>query len=124
MEIKGKVISGTHKGTYFMSLDVYQDEFREKLKFKPYPGTLNLEISEECAREISKMQDKMGVIEGTDNYGDVKFLPAKLSEVVDGAILFPVRTQHAPEILEFVAQKNLRSKLKLNDGDEVILEIN
>ena len=55
MEIKGKVISGTHKGTYFMSLDVYQDEFREKLKFKPYPGTLNLEISEECAREISKM---------------------------------------------------------------------
>jgi riboflavin kinase len=124
MEIKGKVISGTHKGNYFMSLDVYQDEFREKLKFKPYPGTLNLEISEECAREISKMQDKMGVIEGTDNYGDVKFLPAKLNEAIDGAILFPIKTQHAPEILEFVAHENLRSKLKLNDGDEVILEIN
>lgn len=124
MEIKGKVISGTHKGTYFMSLDVYQDEFREKLKFKPYPGTLNLEISEECAREISKMQDKMGVIEGTDNYGDVKFLPAKLNRVIEGAILFPIKTQHAPEILEFVAQENLRSKLKLDDGDEVTLEIN
>ena len=107
-----------------MSLDVYQDEFREKLKFKPYPGTLNLEISEEFTREISKMQDKMGVIEGTDNYGDVKFLPAKLGGVVDGAILFPLKTQHAPEILEFVAQENLRSKLKLDDGDEVTLEIN
>ncbi|CDG64155.1 MAG: riboflavin kinase, archaea type [Methanobacterium sp.] len=123
MEIRGKVISGTNKGTYFMSLDVYQDEFKEKLKFKPYPGTLNLEISEECAQEISKMEDKMGVIEGSGNYGDVKFLLAKLSEVVDGAILFPVKTEHAPEILEFVAQENLRSKLKLKDGDTVTLKI-
>ncbi|HII84831.1 MAG TPA: DUF120 domain-containing protein, partial [Methanobacterium subterraneum] len=37
--------------------------------------------------------------------------------------LFPVKTEHSPEILEFVAQENLRSSLKLNDGDEATLKI-
>ena len=123
MEITGKVISGTRKGTYFMSLEVYKEEFRKKLKFEPFPGTLNLKISPENATQISSMQDKMGVIEGTGNYGDVKFLPAQLNGIVEGAILFPVKTEHSPEILEFVANENLRSTLKLKDGDEATLKI-
>jgi len=123
MEITGKIISGTHKGSYFMSLEVYKEEFRKKLKFEPFPGTLNLKISPENAANISSMQDKMGVIEGTGNYGDVKFLPAQLNGIVDGAILFPVKTEHSPEILEFVAKENLRIILKLKDGDEATLKI-
>ncbi len=123
MEIKGKIVSGTHKGSYFMSLEDYQDEFQEKLKFKPFPGTLNLEISKEDAGIIHDLHDKMGVIKGTGKYGDVKFLPAKLNGIVDGAILFPIKTQHPSEILEFVADENLRSKFKFNDGDEAILKI-
>jgi len=123
MEIKGKIISGTHKGSYFMSLEAYQEEFEKKLKFKPFPGTLNLEISKEKGTIIHDLHDKMGVIKGTGNYGDVKFLPAKLNGIINGAILFPVKTQHSPEILEFVADENLRSNLKLKDGDEATLKI-
>ncbi|MBI5460015.1 CTP-dependent riboflavin kinase [Methanobacterium sp.] len=123
MEITGKIISGTHKGSYFMSLEVYKEEFRKKLKFEPFPGTLNLKISPENAGNISNMQDKMGVIKGTGNYGDVKFLPAQLNGIVNGAILFPVKTEHSPEILEFVAKENLRITLKLEDGDEATLKI-
>jgi len=123
MEITGKIISGTHKGSYFMSLEVYKEEFRKKLKFEPFPGTLNLKISPENTGNISNMQDKMGVIKGTGNYGDVKFLPAQLNGIVNGAILFPVKTEHSPEILEFVAKDNLRITLKLADGDEATLKI-
>lgn len=123
MEITGKIISGTHKGSYFMSLEVYKEEFRKKLKFEPFHGTLNLKISPENANKISSMQNKMGVIEGTGNYGDVKFLPAQLNGIVDGAIVFPVKTEHSPEILEFVAKENLRITLKLEDGDEATLKI-
>jgi len=123
MEITGKIISGTHKGSYFMSLEVYKEEFRKKLKFEPFPGTFNLKISPENATNISSMQDKMGVIKGTGNYGDVKFLPAQLNGIVNGAILFPVKTEHSPEILEFVAKENLRITLKLEDGDEATLKI-
>jgi riboflavin kinase, archaea type len=123
MEITGNIVSGTRKGSYFMSLKVYQDEFQEKLGFKPFPGTLNIEISPENARSIHDLDDKMGIIKGRDNYGDVKFLPALLNHEIDGAILFPVKTQHSNEILEYVSQKNLREYLKLQDGDETVLNI-
>lgn len=123
MEILGKVVSGTHKGSYFMSLEVYQDEFQDKLGFKPFLGTLNLEISPEDAEEIQDLNNKMGTIKGTGNFGDVKFITAQLNHEIDGAILFPVKTQHSNEILEFVAAKNLRKTLKIDDGDEVTLKI-
>ena len=123
MEIKGKVISGTHKGSYFMSLEVYQDEFQEKLGFQPFLGTLNLEISEADAKAIKNLDNKMGIIRGSGNFGDVKFLAAQLNGEIGGAILFPVKTQHSNDILEFVARENLRKALQLKDGDQVILKI-
>jgi len=123
MKIIGKIVSGTHKGSYFMSLKVYQDEFREKLGFEPFPGTLNLEISPEDGKAIFDLQDKMGTIQGSGKYGDVKFIAARLNREIDGALLFPVKTQHSHEILEFVAAKNLRKSMQLKDGDQVTLEI-
>lgn len=124
MQINGKVISGTHKGSYFMSLDVYHQEFREKLGFDPFPGTLNLEISPEEGKAILDLSGEMRIIKGSGKFGDVKFLPAKLNGQIDGAILFPVKTEHSNEILEFVARENLRKVLKLKDGDQTALEIN
>lgn len=123
MEIKGKIVSGTHKGSYFMSLEVYQDEFEDKLGFEPFPGTLNIEISSEDAEALQDLDDKMGIIKGSGNFGDVKFLPAQLNREINGAILFPVKTQHPNDILEFVAGNNLRKTLKLADGDEITLKI-
>ena len=123
MEIKGIIVSGTHEGSYFMSLDVYQDEFLEKLGFKPFPGTLNLEVSPEDAKSILDLSDRMGVIKGSGNFGDVKFLPAQLNGEINGAVLFPVKTEHSDEILEFVAEENLRKAFHLKDGDPATLEI-
>ena len=129
MEIKGKIVSGTHKGSYFMSLEVYKDEFLEKLGFKPFPGTLNLEVPPEDAKAIFDLDDEMGIIKGQGSFGDVKFLMARLISAkgsdskINGAILFPMKTQHSNNILEFVAEVNLRKSLQLQDGDDSTLEI-
>lgn len=123
MKIKGIIVSGTHEGSYFMSLDVYQEEFLEKLGFKPFPGTLNLEISTEDVKSILDLSDKMGIIKGSGKFGDVKFLPAQLNEEISGAVLFPVKTEHSDEILEFVAEENLREAHQLKDGDPATLKI-
>ncbi len=40
MEIKGRIISGMGKGTYFMSQEIYIKQFQEKLHFKPFVGTI------------------------------------------------------------------------------------
>ncbi|MDD3753110.1 MAG: CTP-dependent riboflavin kinase [Methanobacterium sp.] len=123
MEVEGKVISGTRQGSYFMSLDLYQEEFLNKLGFKPFPGTLNIEISVDDAESILDISDKMGIIKGKGNFGDVKFLPAQLNGKIRGAILFPLKTHHSDEILEFVSDENLRKTLHLKDGDGTTLQI-
>jgi riboflavin kinase len=122
MEIKGKIVSGSHEGTYFMSQKIYQDKFQEKLGFQPYPGTLNLEVKPGDVQKIRDLQD-IGIITGEGRFGDVKFIRSTLNQNVDGALIFPVKTHHPPEILEFIASQNIRKSLKLEDGDQVTLTI-
>ena len=41
---KGKVTSGLGEGRYYTEQNGYTDQFKQKLGFVPYPGTLNVEI--------------------------------------------------------------------------------
>lgn len=121
MIITGRVSSGFGEGAYFMTRDVYLEQFREKLGFEPFPGTLNIEtFNPEIVRELRLKADK---IHGGGGFGDVLYVRAVLNDEVDGAILFPVKTHHRDVCLEFVAPVNLRKTLKLRDGDTVSLKI-
>lgn len=124
MEVKGIIISGMGKGTYFMSQDIYFDQFQEKLNFKPFVGTLNIKIE---ANEIRLIMDipteKFGLVRGEGKFGDVKFIKAVLNDTVEGALVFPAKTKHTEDVLEFISNKNLRESLKLKDGDTVTVKI-
>ncbi|MDD1763895.1 MAG: CTP-dependent riboflavin kinase [Methanobacteriaceae archaeon] len=123
MKIQGEIISGDNEGEYFMSLDVYKIQFMGILGFEPFPGTLNLKISAESVDLIHKLKEQMDIVKGKGNFGDVKLTKASLNNGVDGALVFPVKTSHKPEILEFIAPENVRKLMKLQDGDLVTLEI-
>jgi riboflavin kinase len=41
---------------------------------------------------------------------------------VDGAIVFPAKTTHEENYLEFIAEDKLRDKLNIVDGNVVTLE--
>lgn len=120
MEIKGIVTSGQGKGAYFMSQPIYQTQFKEKLNFNPFPGTLNIKIDEKEIDNIHNIpEDKMTNIEGKENFGDVLLIKAVLNDKIEGAIVFPKRTTHGENILEFIASKNIKEKLGIKDGDSV-----
>jgi riboflavin kinase, archaea type len=124
MQIPGFVISGTRKGGYFISQKYYSEHFNDKLGFKPFPGTLNIQIREENLAQIASIpEDEIGTIEGKNEFGEVKYIKAVLNDEISGALVFPVKTQHPQDILEFIAKDNLREKLKLQDGELVNLEI-
>jgi len=59
--ITGKIISGIKKGAFFTQLDWVQEQCLEKLGFKPFPGTLNLEIPDESAKTIEALQPQEGL---------------------------------------------------------------
>ena len=129
LNLKGVVTSGLQKAGKFMQKDTYQRQYQEKLGFIPYNGTLNVKLKNDVEINIKeKYNDKLKIIKGNKNLGDVYFLEAiictndrKISE--KGAILFPTKTVHKIDTIEFVAKNRLREKMNLKDNSLVIVSI-
>lgn len=125
MEIEGIVTTGYGKGAYFLGQKFYKSKFNEKCGFEPYPGTLNITISEEYLDDIRQIKSSCtNIIKPKEGFGGVKYIKAILNKEIDGAIVFPDKTTHDENYLEFIAKDNLRKKLNLEDGDKVKLKIN
>ena len=123
MKIDGEVKSGMGKGSFFLSQESYTKEFEKNLGFIPFPGTLNVMVSDEHLDEINEIKDNCeNLIKPDDGFGAVKYIEAKLNEKVDGAIVFPAKTTHEDCHLEFISEKKLRDEYNLADGDIVSLE--
>lgn len=127
LNIEGVVTSGLGKAGRFMQKDVYQKQYLNKLGFKPYAGTLNIKLKSNVEINIKeKYNDNLKIIEGNGKLGDVYFLSANISNkdiTKEGAILFPTKTVHNFDTLEFVAPEKLRDIMKLNDDSKVIITI-
>jgi riboflavin kinase len=123
MKINGEVTTGLGKAAYFLSQEFYTNEFRKNLGFVPYPGTLNIIVGNEHLDEINEIKDSCeNLIKPDEGFGAVKYIKAKLNDEVDGAIVFPAKTTHEENYLEFIAEDKLRDKLNIVDGNVVTLE--
>ena len=123
MEIDGKVTTGLGKAAFFLSQEFYTNEFEKNLGFVPYPGTLNVIVSEEYLEEINEIKDNCdNLIKPDEGFGAVNYIEATLNGEISGAIVFPAKTTHDENYLEFIAQDKLRDRLGLSDDDIVTLE--
>ena len=123
MKLYGEVTTGLGKAAYFLSQDFYVDNFIKNCGFKPYPGTLNVIVPKKHLDKINNVKDNCeNIIKPEDGFGAVKYIKAILNDEVNGAIVFPAKTEHTENYLEFIAEKKLRDELNLKDGDIVSLE--
>ena len=123
MKIDGEVTTGLGKAAYFLSQEFYTKEFQKNLGFVPYPGTLNVIVGDDHLDEINRIKDECeNLIKPDEGFGAVKYIKAKLNDKVDGAIVFPAKTTHEENYLEFIAEDKLRDKLNIVDDDVVTLE--
>ena len=123
MKISGEVTTGLGKAAYFLSQEFYTNEFKKNLGFIPYPGTLNVIVSDEYLDEINDIKDSCeNLIKPDEGFGAVNYIEAILNDEVRGAIVFPAKTTHEENYLEFIAEDKLREKLGLEDGDIVSLD--
>lgn len=126
INFKGKVVSGLGEGKYYTEQEGYFSQFKEKLGFEPFPGTLNVEIDAVERNKLRLLKRCIGIeIQGfkTDNrtFGNVVCFPAVINKT-KGAIVLP-RRSHYSNILEFISPFELRDKLCLRDSDEVDITI-
>ena len=123
MKIEGEVTTGLGKAAFFLSQEFYTKEFNKNLGFIPYPGTLNVVVSEQHLDEINEIKNSCeNLIKPDEGFGAVKYIEATLNDKVEGAIVFPAKTTHEENYLEFIAEDKLRDELSLEDGDIVFVE--
>ena len=124
--ITGKIVSGVKQGAFFTQLDWVQEQCLEKLGFKPFPGTLNLEIAIENMAIIGALQAQAGfeLVPPDSNYCSGLVYPITV-EGISGAIVAPaadVRV-HAKNIIEIISHLGLKDALGVADGDWISLTI-
>src|SRR3989338_7027610 len=124
-----KITSGLGEGRYYMSLSQYKKQFIEKLGFEPFEGTLNLEV--DIAKVNNFLLNSVCInINGFETkertFGGLKAFNVKVSaknnknnKKINAALIMPDRTHHDKNVVEIIANKNLRNKLKLKDNQEI-----
>ena len=123
MKIDGEVTTGLGQAAYFLSQEFYTKEFKKNLGFIPYPGTLNIIVDKKNLEEINEIKNNCkNLIKPDEGFGAVKYIKAILENEIEGAIVFPAKTTHEENYLEFIAEIKLRDELNLKDGDFVNLE--
>jgi riboflavin kinase len=123
MDLIGKVTSGYGKGCIFLSDEFYKENINQKCGFIAFPGTLNIILDEKYLKDLRKIKEEAEKVHGDENHGGLRFVNAILEDSIHGAILFPDKTTHNENEIEFVADMNLRVKFDLEDGDEVKITI-
>ncbi|MFB6297429.1 MAG: DUF120 domain-containing protein [Salinirussus sp.] len=130
--LSGTVTSGMGEGRHYITLSGYLEQFREKLGYEPFPGTLNVDLVPESVRERAGLSALDPItIEGWENedrtYGPAYCYPATVrtgaGEYEPAHVIAPERTHHGEDQLEVIAPDRLRDELALEDADEVTVDV-
>lgn len=124
-ELDGKVIAGVGEGRYYVELNGYQKQFKKKLGFRAYPGTLNLVVDKKDALSFlnsSKLIEINAFSTKKRTYGSLKCYKINI-DGIDGAVVVPERARHSEEIIEVIAPVCLRDKFGLKNNDKLRISI-
>ena len=130
LELNGSVISGLGEGAYYMSLNGYTKQFKIKIGYVPFPGTLNIKLNQLQATQIIQQLDELDstVIEpfsdGKRTYGWVKCFHATLNNSIKCEVIRLERTHHDSSVIELISKTSLRKTARLKTGSKVRVKIN
>ncbi|MFB6103913.1 MAG: DUF120 domain-containing protein [Halobacteriaceae archaeon] len=126
--LSGTVTTGMGEGRHYISLEGYMDQFRDRLHYEPFPGTLNVALATESQRRRAALETVDGTRidewEGEDRtYGAATCYPATVEtddrRYSPAHVIVPDRTHHDESHLELIAPVKLRDELGLSDGDRI-----
>ncbi len=132
VSLTGTVTSGMGEGRHYITLPGYMEQFRDKLGYEPFAGTLNIDLTPESIRERARLDAVEPItISGWESdertYGPAYCYPATLTSdectYEDASIVAPERTHHGDDHLEVIAPEKLRDTCSLTDGTEVTVHV-
>jgi riboflavin kinase len=117
--LKGRVVSGAKEGAYFIS--IYADKLEKLLDFRPFPGTLNIEVNAPFIQPKRAKFIASFTVKGK-GYGAVWCYPCIMLNT-KGYVMIPEKSRHSPNIVEIISPACLKTKLNLKNGDYVEVEV-
>ena len=129
VELRGTLITGMGEGAFYMSLKGYTKQFKKKIGYIPFPGTLNVKLNKkEYVETAQQFRNLKGVfIKGFSDekrtYGWVKCFKGKLNNSIDCDLIILERTHHDNSIVELISKVNLRKIGKLHDNSKITIKI-
>jgi riboflavin kinase len=133
VELSGVVTSGMGEGRHYISLSGYMRQFRERLAYEPFAGTLNVDLDDESVRARARMDaldpvDIDGWEDDDRTYGPAFCWPATVEtgggdRYESAHVIAPERTHHGDDQLEVIAPERLRDELGLDDDDELTIHV-
>ena len=128
LEFHGTIISGMGEGAYYMSMKGYTKQFKTKLGYVPFPGTLNVKLKDKESIEAKRSLDAYNTVlvdgfsDGKRTYGWVKCYPAKINGI-NAALILLERTHHDDSIIELISEENIKKATKLSTGSKVTIRV-
>ena len=120
IRLLGAVVSGAGDGAFFVGLEWFRVAVRRVANFDPYPGTLNVRLSDaEALRQWRAVRDDAALSmtpPGPEDCGG-RLVPILLDDDSQAAVVIPDVTRYGDELLEVIAPDRLRTRLGLRDGD-------
>jgi len=123
LRVKGKIFSGSGEGAKFTEIPWVRKQIAEKLGFIPYPGTLNIKLTEGIVKFKLLKRAKAIEILPAEGFCRGRCFNAYFMYTLKCAIVIPEVDNYPEDILEVIAPINLREKFKLKDGDMVNVQI-
>jgi len=129
VELKGTLVSGMGEGAYYMSLKGYTKQFKSKIGYIPFPGTLNVKLDKKIHQEAIKQFENLNGItiesfsDGKRTYGWVKCFPAKINQSINCELIILERTHHDNSIIELISDVCIKKSGKLKNGSQVTITI-
>ena len=129
IELSGSVISGLGEGAYYMSLKGYTRQFKVKIGYIPFPGTLNIKLNQLQTTQIIQQLDELDNImiepfsDGRRTYGWVKCFHATINDSIKCELIRLERTHHDNSVIELISKNNLRKTARLKTDSKVTVQI-
>jgi len=124
IEFSGTVFSSRGDGKKFLELPWVKRQIMEKLGFAPYPGTLNVKLTEEGTKRRKLLEKAPSMnIHPASGYCNGTLFKALIG-ALECAIVVPEVAGYPKDVLEIIASVNLRETLQLEEGNEITVTVN
>lgn len=123
MELIGFVQTGVGQGRSFTQIKWVREQFRAKLGFDPFPGTLNVRVANPVALDVWRRHPGVVIEPGAEGYCPARCYHIQVSGSVRAAWIIPDVPGYPCDLVEIMAPVSLRETLKLKTGDIVRIKL-